>query len=408
MSVFLNIIGILLLLFVAIMMLVNPLYGTVLATLMLMGDFEITVFDYDFIAKLFVLLCAVLSIMKRGIYKRAEWRPLILLMVLFAISLYTLLCGNNSSYSFTDFITSFSNILVGVLAFSINWDEYERQRAFRLMAWAPIVLIILGVIRYQTLFYDGRIVTVGLFSQVPFWCGMGYMAAITLSKVYGEDKYTTLALADLAIILFTDSRGGAIFAAILVVPYATDIARNMTRRVFARLTLLIPIALYFISEAIGNLLERTFSGGMLNTTNRLEAWNTLLELSEEHRIIGMGIGSLKTITGNYIIEQGFTAAHNEYVRFIYETGVIGLFIFVWIMAIVFKTYYRNNIFTNKKYIIAPIIGFIVYSFTDNTVSAAQFWMPFMLVASLQMDFLGTFWEYLKSANLNKKWIIKRG
>ena len=388
------------------MMLVNPLFGIVLATLMLMGDFGITAFDYNFIAKLFVLLCAILSIIKKGIYKRAEWRPLILLMLLFVISLYILLFGNNSSYRFTDLITSFSNILAGVLVFSINWSEYERQRALRLMAWTPIVLIILGIIRYQTLFYDGRIVTVGLFSQVPFWCGMGYMAAITLSKVYRDNKYTTLALVDLTIILFTDSRGGTIFAAILIMPYAIDIAKNMTRKVLAKLTLLIPIALYFVSEAIGNLLERTFSGGMLNTTNRLEAWTTLLELSEEHRIIGMGIGSLKTITGNYIIDQGFTAAHNEYVRFIYETGIIGLFIFIWIMAIIFKTYYRNNIFGKKKYIIVLIIGFIVYSITDNTVSAAQFWIPFMLVVSLQMDSLGTFQTHLESTNLSKKWIIK--
>lgn len=404
MSLVLNMIGIFLLLLVAMMMLIKPQYGTALAILMLMGNFEITAFNYEFVAKLFVLLCAVCSIIKNGIHKRAEWRPLILLMLLCVSSLYTLFAGCNSSYGFSDFVTSFFNILTGIILFNVNWDEYNRCKALKLMAWTPIMLIILGIIRYRALFYEGRIVTAGLFSHVPFWCGMGYMAAITLSKVYGKNKYTTLALVDLAIILFTASRGGAIFAAILLFPYIVDASKNMTRRFFARVLLLLPIALYYASEAINNLLERTFSGGELNTTNRFEAWTTLLELSENHRIIGMGIGSLKTITGNYIISQGFTAAHNEYVRFIYETGVMGLCIFLAIMFIVFKAYFKNNIFMDRKYAIAPVIAFFIYSITDNTVSAAQFWMPFMLVISLQMDVFGD----LKAIRQNKNWIKERG
>ena len=124
------------------------------------------------------------------------------------------------------------------------------------------------------------------------------------------------------------------------------------------------------------ILRSISGGGGLNTSGRFEAWSYYLNAGKSNRVFGLGLGAIKIIEG-VDVNNSFTAAHNEYLRFFVETGAVGfLLIFISFITVFYKLL-KNNILKNKKFLLmALIVAFVVFSATDNTISAVQFWVPF--------------------------------
>ena len=381
----LNLVGIFFLLLASFWTLFNQKYGLMISVALLIGNFGISWFDFQFLVKLLIIINAIILFFKNE-KKHRTLTPLIICLVMGMCNfLFVSIFKFNMDYGPVDFLTSYANILMGILLFYIQFDEKEKIIALKQCVFLPFIAVFLGIILRGHLFINGRIVSLGLFSHLPFWCGFSFISATTLAKSFNLHKYLKYGIASLLIVALTQSRGGAIFAFILAIPLFFDTFKHLKKRIVLSLLFLFPFLILFLYHAILILWDRTFQDGVFNSTNRFAAWQMLLKLSNNNRLLGMGIGSLKSITGNYIISMGFNAAHNEYIRFIYETGVIGLFCFLAIMGNVFFSYKKNNILNNKKYIISIIASFYIYSITDNTVSAAEFWAPFMFIIALQMD-----------------------
>lgn len=119
------------------------------------------------------------------------------------------------------------------------------------------------------------------------------------------------------------------------------------------------------------------SNGELNTSGRSIAWNYILSLNQQ-KYTGSGLGSLKTFTSDPKL-AAFTAAHNEYVRTLFETGTIGLVI----LLILFLYIFFSAFYSKTKYlkIISFLIfsSFLLYSYTDNTMVNFRYWMPFSVL-----------------------------
>jgi teichuronic acid biosynthesis protein TuaE len=381
MLIIIQFIELILLLFGIILMFFNPRKAIPILVLALIFEYGLPFSQYIFLVKLLLFVTCIIVIIKYG-YKITFGKSVFILIVFLLLNIITgFLYNFNISYNFYDLVTSFATIVLGILLFHINWDDKTAKFSLFLLTIAPIFGVILGVM-YKESFFDlkGRIVSIGQVPHLPFWCGVSIGAAYILSKVYGKKSFNFIILLNFVIVLLTNQRGGTIFSLIMILPFIFDYIKTLNKEKLVKISIIIPLISPFVLNAITILYERTFSEGELNTTNRFFAWDIILQESESNRLLGLGIGSLKTTTNYALIRHGYSAAHNEYVRFIYESGVIGLLIMLFILIYIFRKAMFNFVVNNKYYLFF-IFGFALYSFTDNTISAVQFWAPFMLFLS---------------------------
>lgn len=384
-NLIIQLIGISIIVIALLVGITKPRKGIPLAVFTLVGSFNIEFIDYNFVAKFLVVLLCGYSLWVYGHKHNLGLIPFALIIIFFMTELVLNFNRFNQEYGMIDLCTSFATIFLGFFLVYIKWSDESRINALKILSWSATLAFLFGFIEKQAVFVNGRIVTIGLYSQLPFWGGVGIYSSILLKKLYSNKKYEKFIYINFIIIMLTQSRGGAIFAFIAIAPYLYELIRHINKKFIMQIIFITPIAIYFIYLAIQTLLERTFSTGSFNSTNRLEAWTHLLDLSSSNRMFGMGIGSLKTVMGDYIINQGFNAAHNEYIRFLYESGIAGLILIGLALFFVFKSVLRDYCLNEKKYVSFMILGFLVYSITDNTISAGEFWAPFMLSMSLSFD-----------------------
>lgn len=121
-----------------------------------------------------------------------------------------------------------------------------------------------------------------------------------------------------------------------------------------------------VSGAIVNILEQFpdsyfarrfllyFEEGTLGG-ERGEDYIEIFNIFRENWLVGVGFGN---ITGNNEIYQGFSSAHNEYLRFLSEGGIIGGILFFSITFALLKKVIRVFVCRNRKNYIFAIWGIL--------------------------------------------------
>lgn len=363
----------------------KPQKAMVYAYLFMISDFNLNQYvDYNSITKLIMLIILMFAVFQHGLYRYIDRRQVFLYIFIF-IAIIAYFENRNNQYSFSDFILSLLTILLGVLALHIKWDDKVRVKFLKLIAWSSILCVVCGVLKDGTLITEsGRIVSGTVLYHSPAWMGLsGMFASMLLVEAFECEKYNKFIIINFMLVCLTQMRGGIIFAVILITPYLINQLKNMSRMKVIVLSIFIPITLLAINEVFVIFMERTFVDGTINTSGRFDAWPYFLALAKEKIWMGHGIGSIKTMTETEIYKRGFRAAHNEYIRLLVETGISGLVCFVLYMSCTVKKLYNNTILQSKKvYYIAFVIGFIVLSGLDNTISGHISWVPFCLLLSL--------------------------
>jgi teichuronic acid biosynthesis protein TuaE len=312
-------------------------------------------------------------------------KHLVLLLLLLLIQLYSSLTSESVEYLVGSMITSFMTIVLGLLICDVRWPKKYLLLGLDLLPWTGLFCVILGVVQHKALLDVGRIVTVGLPSHLPFWTGMGLFAALYRYETTAKRKYLALILLNVALTGPTLSRGGILFIVLISLPYVFRIAKRMKKStlvlILCGLAVAVVLALFFLRP----LIARTAAYG---DNRRWEAWARYLYLLNGHYPLGMGLGYAKTIVNDPVITKGFNAVHNEYIRFLFETGIVGSVIMVVLIGDIFRKIVRVIPKPVKQNVLFLLLGFLVYSLTDNTISAIQFWAPLMLCLSLTYSAYG--------------------
>ncbi len=379
MTLLLNIVGVGLLFITFIELLINPYKALALSLLCLTSDYDVIIFNYNFAAKALALLCCLVCF-KRN-FKKQKLSVVYVILLFMFLELFNFIAKISLTYTFSDFITSFATIFLGICIFMVSWPDQERLYCFKILSWIPLYLVLAGSIYNTSIFVNHKISTISLLSHLPFWCTFGFISAYQIYTITNRRGYLYLGIIDVLIVFLTSSRGGAIFAVILLVPFIMDMSKKLDIKLLKRVIVFLPAIIAVACYGLLSVIGKSFSTGKLNTSNRLIAWKYILELSSENRIFGLGLGSLKTTTDSTLIGLGYTAAHNEYVRFIYETGIVGLIIIIIMFMLMFRIFIKDSLL-HKRWIYAIILGFMIYSITDNTISAVSCWAPFTTVLSL--------------------------
>jgi O-antigen ligase len=148
------------------------------------------------------------------------------------------------------------------------------------------------------------------------------------------------------------------------------------------------------AERIANESSTQFSSaetrGTANTSLawRFYKWRTLIPEWERAPFIGQGIGTTITVEGTSEYITGGKVPHNEYVRYLVETGVIGLVIIFAAIGGLFRSMsrLRKSPSTSDQAVlgIAIMAGCLVNALVDNTLlySTSGYALALILAAIL--------------------------
>ena len=146
---------------------------------------------------------------------------------------------------------------------------------------------------------------------------------------------------------FTGSRSGAIAFGVVIVASVLFAGRKWRGRVFlaAAATAVIAVMSFFAfaPEAIKQRVTQTAPGQVQATDGRGTIWQVGWRMVEAHPIHGVGLGSFQTSSIHYVLQPGTLersdqvidtpkVAHNIFLQVLAEEGIIGLALFLAVLA----------------------------------------------------------------------------
>lgn len=345
-----------------------------------------------FMHKALILLGAGFYTLKNGLKKNITYLPLVSLSLCFIFSL--IFPSKLPNYKNMDLVTAFFGLFLGWFIFYIDWRDKLKYIFY--ISIMPIFSLINGIILWllnlwnPILHIDSyRLQGANIPPHLAMLGLVGLAGGLTLYYATAKKVYLFISFIDFFIIMATVTRGAIIGATIIVFLFIIDFAKSNFRK-YNHLTLEVIIILLVFSMIIlifasQIIIRSTSSAGGVNTSGRLEAWKVYLDVGKNNRLFGLGLGAVKTIEG-VDVNNSFTAAHNEYLRFFVETGFVGFILIFGSFVRVFAEIFKNNMLENKKYLLIGFtLAFIIFSATDNTISAVQFWVPFCWYLGLIYD-----------------------
>ncbi|MBA7509017.1 hypothetical protein ES705_00954 [subsurface metagenome] len=405
---------------------------------------------FGILSILVLLLLGVLFLFYKGTLTSVHLSVIGVLLVAYIYFILSYFISNQTlsnflSYSFLRYDGNFFFCYIPFFALAVPYFNYEKVSrlyfnfiffTFSLLSLAGIILITTNINSDIFLYdkYDG-IMLVGL-NYAHNATGSVYALASIFALVFALKShkkqriyYIIILLLCLSGLIMTQSRGsyvGFIVGALLVI--------WLHFRSFLKF-IIITVAMFVVSLPLiffTNLHERFLQ--ILDITSwavgtRIDLWKKALYLFKQSPIFGVGFGRFNDMNYN-INSYGYTLirldefvgvpkifytyqapnfdfssahAHNSYLQFLAETGIIGLglIIFFWILCykIILKAYnYTNNEFSKKIYLsgLGSIAVLFAMSFTENYFSATTMIMCLSVVVSLS---LGLYWQENHKLNI---------
>lgn len=143
---------------------------------------------------------------------------------------------------------------------------------------------------------------------------------------------------------------------------------------------------YYGVAPIGNRLSSFLDLEDGSTPIRLKLWNEAIRVAADYPLTGCGLNTYSIVARNYkSFPGGGVYPHNSFLQKAAETGLFGLFAFLGVLFIFFKTGLRQ---LNKEYdsfllgLLSGILGFSVHAFFDTHLYSLQLVVLFWYVLSL--------------------------
>jgi O-antigen ligase len=389
-------------------------------------------YPYFMIFSVFVLaLFSIVFLIMRGKITAFHSEILSILSIIYIYYILTYFISNQPLVNFfsLDFLRNDGNFFFCYLPFfilAVPYFDYEKVTRIymRFVFFTFSIFAILGILgfftrSFQPLFSIDR--TRGFlflaFNNAHNATGSVY-AVVSLAamafflKEKGAKKvfYAIITLLLLAALYLTNSRGSILgFISGLVILIWFNFRPLKFLKVFGAMILVSAPIIYFSGIYKSIMTVFSLEG---TTLTRLSLWTKALRLFNESPLFGVGFGRFNDINTKPISLEGVRGlisfyvlpnfsyntahAHNSYLQFLSETGLIGLslLLFFWIFCYVkLLRAYRgtDNDFSSKIFLscIGIISCLLVISVTENYLSATTVMMFVSAIVSLS---IGLHWQ----------------
>jgi O-antigen ligase len=328
--------------------------------------------------RVMLLLAFGVNIWRNGLVWRSN-PPIAALLLMFLVTVLA-----------ADFLPNLTWIqmaksLVGLmLPFMFLHCVYRREaidRYLDMVAIIPLICIAVGilaaVIGLRPLFkaeYTGamRLQGMSIAAYLAFNAFAAFFICCYQILRAPRRRYYLIAGINLLIILMTGTRMPMLMAAIVGVAVML-FAPQQSLRWSVRIKLayagavLLAGALFVLWPSLEARLTGTSGGG---TSGRTFIWAYYMTEIEKSPWFGRGIGSGVVLLPEDDYHVDYTnAAHNEYLRILMDSGIVGLAIFVVAMIWWVRMECRFMLKDERVLFIAFMVAYAIATFTDNTLSS---------------------------------------
>jgi O-antigen ligase len=348
--------------------------------------------------KLLLYACVIPLLLERGVDRR-RCAPLLAYAALVVLteSLATPLAG----LSIGQTASSLATLALAWLVFAIRWDPRRDMRLLKALAWVPTLSVLLGAV------LSARGVLTLLGASPPRLQGAtlaatlgalgvaGVLACVVLYRMERWRHARWLALANVAILGASLSRGAVLALAIVSLPtlvrFWRDQAARRGARVLAKVAVAVAIAVTGAVVLGSGLIARTeqasdyVAGRGLSHelgSGRFQAWSVAFEQAEANIIFGRGLGAGPIVGHTPGSPQGFTAQHNEYLRMLLEGGIVGALVVLVSIAWTLAGNIRRAPPLVRADLWVGAAALAVFSLTENTLTTPAISLAFLLIFAI--------------------------
>lgn len=364
-------------------------------TLDFVFGFTIAGFDAVTIYKLSIILIIILSWKLYG----ATFQfiaPLIVLSIILMLT-YTAADFHPRLGSITPFI-SFLGMGAPFLILLVKWNRKLAGPIILLITLLPLISVFAGVILQSAGLHEvlqqeylgaNRLQGANIAAHLAMLAFVGFCASIVEIKRRADKKllFFFLAAVNFVIMFSTGTRGALVASLFIIAVFVFDYIKDYLK---GKLFALIPLVLFVLTLTAvlmtqwENIMMRSFNAHStdigINISGRDIAWRFFLTQSRGSEIFGQGLGASLTANDGSLY-QGFTVPHNEYIRFFFDTGIIGMVLFFTALLYVLVKVGLKLPTKMAVYYFSFILGFLVYTFVDNTLTTIHFIVPFLFFIS---------------------------
>lgn len=359
-------------------------------TLDILFGFTVMGFDAGTIYKLMLLVVTLFFVMKYGLTLEYIW-PLVALSLLLFLS-YTAAELHPNLSPISPFIV-FLGIGAPFSLLLVRWDKKLASYMIAVIPFLPLVSVAAGMglelLGLHTLFhveYLGakRLQGANMGAHLAMLAFVGLCVGLIEVKRTGGQKnlYFALMGINFLIMFYTGTRGALIASSFIVIVFILDYVKDYAK---GKLLALIPLLIFLaamiavIASQWQNILLRTFNEHSseigINLSGRDIAWKFFLAEAEGSEIFGNGLGA-SLVANDGSLFSGFTVPHNEYIRFYFDSGIIGAILFFSSLIYIILKIGKKLPLDIQVYYYSLILGVFLYSFVDNTLTTIHFVVPF--------------------------------
>lgn len=335
--------------------------------------------DVKALQRILLLLVLAVNIYRYGFV----WRSNPPIAGLFVILLITLLGAD--MLPFLTPMQTVRSMIALVLPFLFLHCVYQRDaidRYLLLIALMPLFSVVGGILTEIA----------GIRAQGPRLSGMNHAAVLAMFAyvsffvcVYqvvaaARPRYYWLAGINLLIILMTITRMPMLASAIVIAAvmlFAPQETFRFSARVKVALVgVVLLVGAYFV---FWPLIEARIEDS--GTSGRDVIWEIYIAAIEKNPWFGRGIGAGTVLLPNTeTYTKVITVAHNEYLRLLMDGGIVGLFIYISAFILWVRSELRFMRRDESVVFLGFMVSFVVYSITDNTLTAQPVPVTFFALA----------------------------
>jgi len=371
---------------------IRLIYGSlILSSISVSEILKVTIsgLDATSIYKLLIIVLMIIALKVYGVETNYIY-PLLALVILMVFS-YTF-SNLHPRLNQLDPLIAFTGLAAPFFILIVKFEKSISERLVKIILILPIISVVMGILfdllgihPFMIQEYSGafRLQGSNIAAHLAMLAYLGFTIGLVELKRQNKNKgyYFFIICINFLILLSTGTRGPLIALSLIIIVYIAD---NIYGYLKGKVLLIIPL-ISFLSIIISiiisqwsNFITRTFNDftpdSGVNISGREIAWKYFFENSKGYELFGQGLGSV-LVANDGSLYAGFTVPHNEYIRFYFDGGIIGLLLFIGSFIYVLIKLYIILPKHIKLYYLSLVLGLLIYSMIDNTLSTPQFIIP---------------------------------
>lgn len=322
------------------------------------------------VEKAFVLLAAILIAMRGRIDRTLAGCALVIVFGTFISAALT----DYSAFSWDLYARALITMVAALLFLVTIPREDDRDFVLKLLTLvAPFQValgFVYGAIGIWSVFKSDSLGVVRLAGTTgPAFLAMSAMTGAVASLAYASQRDLRYLIALGANVIILMLSGGRMATAAAALGCAGLLFFGFRRNRTAKFMIMIGggLAAAILVPLLGStLLDRAVSGSL---QGRELLWSYLNGYIRDYPWFGVGLGAQYTLIPSRItFLTGTVAAHNEYIRFQVELGLVGGLIFLCGFLALFAAMFNSPACVNRGGYLAIVLALLIFSATDNTLT----------------------------------------